>query len=156
MTPNKTQLAETAKRAEFSKATEAVSALGAFPSLCNEEALFEIRTNGDWFYRDSPLPVKFCKLFSSILNRIDNQYFLITPVEKLRVAVVQQALVIVDYTCHPDGPFALKSSIDTEHLIANFEQFIIGEESVTLTLDRGIMAKLNRACFYRFINEFVV
>ncbi|MCG9731711.1 DUF1285 domain-containing protein [Shewanella sp. Isolate13] len=146
----------TSKNVQLTQATDAISSLTNDTSLCSEEAIFEINANGDWFYKDEKLPVKFCKLFSSILNRIDNQYFLITPAEKLRVAVAQQALVIVDYERRCDGLFSIKSSINTEHLIASYEKFIIGEDSVTLTLDRGIEAKLNRACFYRFIGEFVV
>ncbi|WP_299807029.1 DUF1285 domain-containing protein [uncultured Shewanella sp.] len=145
----------TSKKELLTQVTDAISSLTQNTPLCTEEAIFEINANGDWFYRGGKLPLKFSKLFASILNRIGEEYFLITPVEKLRVAVLQQALMIVDYQCETDASFTLKSSIDTEHTISSFEQFVIGEDSVTLPLERGVEARLNRACFYRFIDEFI-
>lgn len=138
------------------ESTEAISTLVSYPSLCSEEAIFEICANGDWLYRGGLLPKKFSKLFSSILNCIDSEYFLITPVEKLRVNVVDQALLVVDYDSQPDGRFTLRSSIGSIHSILGYEQFIIAEDSITLTVERGVVAKLNRACFYRFIDDFLV
>ncbi|GIU12880.1 MULTISPECIES: hypothetical protein [unclassified Shewanella] len=54
-----------------------------------------------------------------------------------------------------DASFTLKSSIDTEHSISSFERFVLSEDGVTLMLARNVEARLNRACFYRFIDEFI-
>ena len=145
----------TTKKEQVRQVEDAMYSLSQDVPLCSNEAIFEIKANGDWFYRGGKLPLKFSKLFASILNRIDGEYFLITPVEKLPVSVAQQALIIVDYHSEADASFTVKTSIDTEHSISSFEQFSIGEDSVTLTLERGVQAKLNRACFYRFIGEFI-
>lgn len=145
----------TSKKAQLTKVTDAISSLTHDTPLCTEEVVFKINANGDWFYLGGKLPLKFSKLFASILNRIGEEYFLITPVEKLRVSVEHQALMIVDYHSEAGGNFTLKSSINTEHLVSSFEQFIIAEDSITLTLEREVEARLNRACFYRFIDEFI-
>ena len=144
----------TAKDIHSTDTTDAISSLTQ-GVLCAEEAIFDIIENGEWFYRGEILPVKFCKLFATILNRIDGEYFLITPVETLLVTVAEQALIIVDYQPKSEAGFWLKTSINSEHNIESFEQFVVGEDSITLTLERGIEARLNRACYYRFIDAFI-
>ncbi|QQX78625.1 DUF1285 domain-containing protein [Shewanella sp. KX20019] len=140
---------------KISNASDAITSLKAGAPLCADKAIFEIIDNGDWFYQDGKLPLKFSKLFASILNKIDDEYFLITPVEKLKVDVANQALIIVDYDADEQGGFELLSSIDTRHSISSLEAFIVSDDNITLTVERGVIARLNRACFYRFINEFI-
>ncbi len=136
-------------------ATEALNMLNQGAPLCGASAIFEIKDNGDWYYRGGKLPLKFSKLFASILHRVEGQYYLITPVEKLKVEVITEALVMVDYDAKLSGSFALISSIGTEHELASFDGFIVTDDKIVLQLERGVVAKLNRACFYRFINEFI-
>ncbi|MGS0680177.1 DUF1285 domain-containing protein [Shewanella sp. 125m-7] len=145
----------TSKDTHSSGAIEAISSLTQGAPLCAEQALFEIIKNGEWLYRGEALPIKFCKLFASILHRIDGEYFLITPVEKMRVTVAKQALIIVDYQANDDAIFWLKTSINSEHNIKDFEQFIVDEDCITITLERGVEARLNRACYYRFIDAYI-
>ncbi|MCK8045385.1 DUF1285 domain-containing protein [Shewanella sp. 1CM18E] len=140
---------------ESSCAGDVLASLSNRQELCTETVLFEINAKGDWFYQSGKLPLKFCKLFASILNRIDDEYFLITPVEKLRVNVAEQALLIVDYQADDNGHYLLQSSIETEHIIEGFDEFIVHDDAVTVILARGVEAKLARACFYRFVNEFI-
>ncbi|ABZ76273.1 protein of unknown function DUF1285 [Shewanella halifaxensis HAW-EB4] len=146
----------TPKDIHSTDAIDAISSLTQGAPLCAEQAIFEINENGEWFYRGETLPVKFCKLFSTILNRVDGEYFLITPVEKLRVTVAKQALIIVDYQPYDEAGFWLKTSINSEHSIKDFEPFFVDEDCISLTLERGVEARLNRACYYRFIDAFIV
>lgn len=141
---------------EKTTATEALKTLNSGVPLCDATAIFEITDNGDWYYRGGQLPLKFSKLFASILHRVEGGYYLITPVEKLKVNVETEALVIVDYGANKTGGFEVLSSIGTEHQLASFDSFTVTDDKIVLRLDRGVVAKLNRACFYRFINEFIV
>ena len=141
--------------AKVSNATDALASLKSAAPLCADKAIFEIAANGDWFYQDGKLPLKFCKLFASILNRIEDEYFLITPVEKLKVTVANQALIIVDYNADGQGGYELLSSIDTRHSIQSFEAFIVNDDNISMTVEKGVVARLNRASFYRFINDFI-
>lgn len=141
-----------------SKKTAAIAALNTLNQgapLCGDKAIFEITDNSDWYYRGGKLPLKFCKLFAGILHRVEGQYYLITPAEKLKVEVITEALVIVDYDAKQSGSFTLISSIGTEHTLASFDGFIVTDDKIVLQLERGVIAKLNRACFYRFVNEFI-
>lgn len=124
-------------------------------ALCSEVALFRIQLSGDWIYQDSPLLTKFAKLFASILHGIDGEHFLITPVEKVRVEVDDAPLVIVDYVKNDTAPsLTLKSSIGTEHHIADFNRLMLTDFGIYLPLERGLWGKLSRACYYNFVNEF--
>lgn len=122
---------------------------------CSEVALFRIQLSGDWLYQNSPLPTKFAKLFASILHGIDGEHFLITPVEKVRVEVEDAPLVIVDYVKNDTAPsLMLKSSIGTEHWIADLKRLKLTDFGIYLPLERGLWGKLSRACYYNFVNEF--
>ncbi len=123
--------------------------------LCSEEPLFNISTQGDWYYLGDRLPNKFARLFLSILHCIEGQYYLITPAEKLRVMVADAALIIVGYE-QKEHSFLLDSALETQHKVENVKAFELNEEGIFLELERGLKAKLGRACYYRFINQFLI
>jgi hypothetical protein len=123
--------------------------------LCSEVALFNIQVTGDWQYQRTALPVKFAKLFAGILHCIEDEHFLITPVEKVRVTVADVPLVIVDFERGPDpAHLQVKTSIDTEHQIFDISRMKLTDFGIYLPLERGLWGKLSRACYYNFVNEF--
>lgn len=124
--------------------------------LCSDAVLFKIDAQGDWFYLDESLPTKFARLFSSILNHIDGDYFLITPVEKLKVEVAERALIIVDYHLLEVGGIEVVTSLDTKHKVDSIEAFEVTDDEITVRVGKGLTAKLGRACYYRYINQFIV
>lgn len=136
--------------------TDVLSQLTQAGALCSDEPLFHINHQGQWHYRDSPLPNKFARLFLSVLHRIDVEYFLITPVEKVKVLVAEHVLLIIDYSQTANGEVLLRSSIDSEHIIKSLDDFVVTDESVHCTLERAISAKLNRASFYRFAEHYLL
>ncbi|MCH1931363.1 DUF1285 domain-containing protein [Shewanella sp. A25] len=140
---------------------EAMQALKEFkppqttPVLCSETALFTIQSSGDWLYQGSPLPKKFAKLFASILHCDNEEYVLITPVEKVRVEVEDAPLIIVEFSHELNtGLLALRSSIDTEHHQIDSKQMRLTDFGIYLPLERRLWGKLSRACYYNFVNEF--
>ncbi|GIU15946.1 DUF1285 domain-containing protein [Shewanella glacialipiscicola] len=123
--------------------------------LCSEVPLFNINALGDWTYLGTSLPTKFAKLFASILHCIESEYFLITPVEKVRVQVEDAPLLIIDFEpsqCHTW--LDVRTSIETEHHHIDIKQMKLTEDSIYLPLERGLWGKLGRACYYNFVNEF--
>ncbi|RLV58393.1 DUF1285 domain-containing protein [Parashewanella curva] len=123
--------------------------------LCSEEVLFNIDSEGQWFYQNAPLPSKFARLFSGILKYIDQEYFLITPVEKVRVEVAAEPFKLVDYQLARDGSVNVTTSIGTEFHIESVKMFNIFDDKITCDLPNGLNASLNRACYYRYIEEFL-
>jgi uncharacterized protein len=123
--------------------------------LCSQAALFDIDAKGQWHYQGSPLPEKFARLFCSILHRIGEEYFLLTAMEKVRVTVADVPLLIVDYrVC--DAGFELSSSIGSHHHLDSFQAFTQDDRGPVFTLARGVQARFNRACFYRFAQEYLL
>lgn len=131
------------------------SALTTTTRLCSDIPLFDINALGDWTYLGTSLPAKFAKLFASILHCIDDEYFLITPVEKVRVQVEDAPLLIVDFErAQPHSLLNVSTSIDTLHHNVDIKQMKLTDDSVYLPLERGLWGKLGRACYYNFVNEF--
>ena len=132
-------------------------------ALCSDDVLFHIQANGDWLYLDSPLPAKFAALFSSILHCIDGEYFLITPVEKVKVTVDAYPLLLVDYQATPadtdntdkQAKLVFTSSIGTQLPAMDANDIIVTDEGIYAPLVRGLVGQLNRASYYRYINQYL-
>lgn len=125
-------------------------------SLCDDKPLFFINAQGKWFYQQGLLPDKFSRLFSSILQRLDGDYFLITPVEKVRVEVEAYPLLIVDYQEVEAGQLQITTSIDTQFMLDSCHCFEIQEQDIFVLLPKGLSAKLGRACYYRFVEQYLL
>lgn len=135
----------------------ALKPLGNEAPLCSEFSVFSIDNQGLWFYQGEPLPTKFSRLFSSILHCIEGEHFLITPVEKLKVSVASTPLLIVDYCLLENSKaFTVTTSLKTQFELADYSLFISTEQGVYVELPRGLKAKLGRACYYRFVEQYII
>lgn len=55
-----------------------------------------ISRSGEWFYEGSPISrIQLVKLFSTVLKKEDDDYYLVTPVEKWRIIVEDAPFVAV-------------------------------------------------------------
>ena len=67
------------------------------PDLCEGQEFF-IDREGDWFYNNSPIKnKKLINLFSTVIRNDDNNYFLVTPVEKVPVKVDLAPYKVIDF-----------------------------------------------------------
>lgn len=67
------------------------------PPYCGEIPI-HIAANGDWFYQGSQIKRQaLVKLFASVLVVEDDDYFLVTPAEKVKITVEDTPFVIVDW-----------------------------------------------------------
>lgn len=66
------------------------------PPFCGNIEM-RIAADGAWFYQNSPIGrPALVKLFASILKREGNQHFLVTPVEKVGIAVEDAPFMAVE------------------------------------------------------------
>ena len=66
------------------------------PPYCGELDI-RVSRDGQWYYNKSPINRKrVVKLFSNILKKEGNEYFLVTPVEKIKIIVDDVPFIIVD------------------------------------------------------------
>lgn len=74
------------------------------PPYCGELDM-EIRRNGQWFYMGTPIGrPALVKLFSTILRHDDDgYYYLVTPVEKVRIRVEDAPFLATQVERHEEG-----------------------------------------------------
>tara|TARA_Y100000992_G_C21046018_1_gene387256 strand:- start:130 stop:660 length:531 start_codon:yes stop_codon:yes gene_type:complete len=88
----------------ISKITKSLKGITKFPpvdswnpELCEGQEFF-INREGDWFYNESLIKnKKLINLFSTVLRKDNNEYFLVTPVEKVPVKVELAPYKIIDF-----------------------------------------------------------
>lgn len=74
------------------------------PDFCGDIDI-KIGSDGTWYYMNSPIGrAKLVKLFSSVLRHDeDGEYYLVTPVEKMRIEVEKEPLIVVELMADGEG-----------------------------------------------------
>ena len=84
-------------RLELDKARKRPPISKWHPQQIGDSAM-RITSDGRWYYRNSEIRrPEMVQLFSTILRREDDQYYLVTPVERLSIAVDDAPFVAVDF-----------------------------------------------------------
>ncbi|MCK0155404.1 DUF1285 domain-containing protein [Alcanivorax sp. S6407] len=117
-----------------------------------------IARDGTWFYEGSPIErERMVALFSTILLREGEDYFLITPVEKLRIQV-DDAPFVAGEVQQVDGKLVFTTNVGS-HVVASAEHPIrvetdphSGEPSPYITVRKNLDALIGRSAFYQLID----
>ncbi len=130
------------------------------PPFCGDLDM-EIRRDGTWFYLGTPIGRHgLVKLFSSILKKEGDAYFLVTPVEKVGIRVVDAPFVAVDFTAEGTGreqalTFVTnvedKVTAGPDHSIRVVRDPQTGEPSPYVLVRRNLEALIDRKSFYRLV-----
>ena len=73
------------------------------PPFCGDLDI-RIARDGTWYYLGTPIGrFELVKLFSSILRKDEDRYFLVTPVEKVGIKVDDAPFVAVDFSIIGSG-----------------------------------------------------
>ncbi len=121
-----------------------------------------IARDGTWFYLGTPIGrAPLVRLFSTILRRDGDDYFLVTPVEKVGIQVDDAPFVAVDFDATgadteqtltfttnvgdtaiagPDNPIRVERDPDT------------GEPSPYVLIRANLEALIDRKSFYRLVD----
>ena len=130
------------------------------PDFCGDLDM-RIARDGTWFYLGTPIGRKeLVRLFSTILRRDGDDYFLVTPVEKVGITVEDAPFVAVDFerdgegqdqvltfetnvgdvvVAGPDNPIRVARDAET------------GEPSPYILVRRNLEALIDRKSFYRLV-----
>jgi len=89
------------------------------PPFCGDLDI-RIARDGTWFYLGTPIGRKpLVRLFSTILKREGDQYFLVTPVEKVGITVDDAPFVAVDFDVAGTGPEDITTTVSNSATCAN-------------------------------------
>ena len=116
-----------------------------------------IRNDGTWLHEGTVVRRKsIAKVFSTILRREGDHYFLVTPVEKLRIQVDDVPFVAVDFEASGEGQeqqILFKTNMDDVVLLDDAHPLTI--ETTTsgprpyMLVRNGLNARLVTDVFYR-------
>ncbi|RRJ84754.1 DUF1285 domain-containing protein [Aestuariirhabdus litorea] len=125
------------------------------------DSQMRIDRNGDWFYQSTPIErAGMVRLFSTILRRDGEDYFLVTPVEKLSIQVDDLPFVVVDVGSDPVAPERLlfitnlgdRIPLDRSHPL---EVEGIGRSEIppSIRVRGALKARIHRNLFYHLVEH---
>lgn len=130
------------------------------PPFCGDIDM-EIRRDGTWFYLGTPIGrPALVRLFSTILKKEGDAYFLVTPVEKVGIKVEDAPFVATDFTVSTEsGAQTLTFSTqvgdevtaDAAHPIRVVRDPGSGEPSPYVLVRSDLEALIDRKSFYRLV-----
>lgn len=120
-----------------------------------------IARDGTWFYLGTPIGrPELVRLFSTILRKDGDRYVLVTPVEKVGIAVDDAPFVAVDFTVKGEGRAQTltfvtnlgdEASAGSEHPIRVERDPATGEPSPYVHVRANLEALIDRKSFYRLV-----
>lgn len=131
------------------------------PPFCGDIDM-HIRRDGTWFYEGTPIGrPELVKLFATILWREGDNYFLVTPVEKVGITVEDAPFVAVDFEPKGTGDsqvLAFETNIGDMSLAGPDVPIRVvrdpetGEPAPYVLIRRNLEALIDRKSFYRLVD----
>lgn len=131
------------------------------PEFCGDLDM-RIARDGTWFYLGTPIGrMPLVKLFSSIIRKDGDDYFLVTPVEKVGITVDDAPFVAIDYDVSGSGDtqeITFTTQVDDtavagpDHPIRVVRDPKTGEPSPYVLIRTNLEALIDRKSFYRLVD----
>jgi hypothetical protein len=131
------------------------------PPFCGDLDI-RIARDGNWYYLGTPIGRKpLVKLFSSIIRKDGDNYFLVTPVEKVGIKVDDAPFVAVDFEVKGSGKkqkVLFKTNVDDEAIAGPANKIRIvhhpktNEPSPYIRIRSNLDALIDRKSFYRLVD----
>lgn len=124
------------------------------PPFCGDIDM-RIARDGTWFYQGTPIGrPELVRLFASILRKDGEDYFLVTPVEKVGITVDDAPFVAMDFNVEGNSLRFETNVGDSvlagpEHAITVTEDPSTGEPAPYIHIRCGLNALIDRKSFYR-------
>jgi len=118
----------------------------------------QITANGQWYHQQGLIKRdKLVTLFSKILTKDSQQYYLVTPAEKLQIVVDDAPFVVVDFDIEQKGDgqtvWLITNIGDKVPLSETYNVILKGpEQRPYIKLWRGLEALIDRTTYYQLID----
>ena len=133
------------------------------PPFCGDIDM-RIEADGTWFYQKTPIGrLGLVKLFSSVLKREGDLYFLVTPVEKVGITVADAPFTAVEMKAERsgdgEGSLVFRTNVDEwvaagpGHALRFDPEPGTGGLKPYLHVRRGLWAKVTRTLFYDLVER---
>lgn len=124
------------------------------PPYCGEIDII-IKANGDWHYNGSAIErLRLVKLFASVIKYQDDEYFLVTPVEKIKIKVEQLPFVVTSWQWLEDiepATMELTTNLGDRVLLNDEHPLVIDSNGqLSINIRRNLMASIHRNVFYQW------
>ncbi|GAB4348157.1 MAG: DUF1285 domain-containing protein [Gammaproteobacteria bacterium] len=135
------------------------------PELCGEIDI-RIARDGTWYHEGSPIRrQRMVELFSTVLRKDpDGCYYLVTPVEKLKIEVEDAPFIAIAMEAAGEGEEqVLVFTTNVGDQVVAGEQHplrlavdpVTGEPSPYVMVRDGLEARINRPTFYHLVDRAV-
>jgi len=127
------------------------------PPYCGEIDL-RIKNNGDWFYGGTVFKrLSLVKLFASVLLREveddRDEYFLVTPVEKVKITVEDAPFVLTQWAWQDENKSIMTvcTNLDDEFVLDETHPITINAHGeLYILVRRNLLAKIHRNIYYQW------
>lgn len=125
------------------------------PPYCGELDIV-IKANGDWFYNGTIFKrLALVKLLASVLKKEGEEYFLVTPVEKIKITVEDAPLLITQWRWLDDSQseMTVSTPLGDEFVLNESHLFKINQQGeLYVNVRRNLFAKVHRNVYYQWID----
>ncbi|MDG1438668.1 MAG: DUF1285 domain-containing protein [Emcibacteraceae bacterium] len=130
------------------------------PEFCGDIDM-RIRRDGSWDYMGTPITrARMVKLFSTILRRDGDDYFLVTPVEKVGIKVDDAPFVAVEMEVN-DTHICFRTNLDDYVTVDKDHEIFVtinqetNEPSPYVRVRDNLNALLSRSVYYELVENAV-
>lgn len=129
------------------------------PAFCGDIDLC-IKADGRWFYMGSPIGrLSLVKLFASVLKKESDQYFLVTPVEKIGIQVEDVPFVITQW--QQQDALILTTQTDDEFVVGENHPIELRQTQYSssplpyVKVRKNLWARLHQNVYYQLLEQCV-
>jgi len=129
------------------------------PPYCGEIDI-QIKSNGDWYFGGSVFKrISLVKLFASVLWREvehdRDEYFLVTPVEKIKITVEDAPFVLTQWAWQDktETVMVVSTNLGDEFVLDVTHPLTVTDNGeLYITVRRNLMAKVHRNVYYQWVD----
>jgi uncharacterized protein len=122
------------------------------PPFCGDIDI-QILQDGRWLYRGSEINrPALVRLFASVLWREKDEYFLLTPAEKVRIQVEDLPFCILRWQYHETHTDVIQVDTNTAetYLLSEDNPLIIDKKLPAVKIRDGFLARVHRNVYYQW------